>query len=101
MTRLAPSMVFIIGLYAVPALAQEQRGTLAEPIAVAVEPKDDVAAPAQERAAVPAAESKATPQSEPAPSKPDPQDRPQFEGDERGLALEVEPFGWHIRLLGR
>jgi len=101
MTRLAPSMVFIIGLYAGPAAAQE-RVTAAEPIAVAVEPKDDVAAPKTAIEAVPAAESKATLQPpKPPASKTNEKDPPRFEGDERGLALEIEPFGWRVPLFGR
>ena len=94
-------MVFIVGLYAAPVLAEEQRWTLAEPIAVAVEPKDDVAAPTKANAAVPAAESKATPQSEPASSQRGAKGAPKFEDGEGRLALEIEPFGWHIRLFGR
>ena len=103
MTRLAPSMVFIIGLYAVPApaLAADERVTTAEPVAVAVEPQDDLASPSRARGDVPAAESKATAQPAPAPLKRDPSDAPRLEGDERALALEIEPFGWRFRLFGR
>lgn len=94
-------MVFVIGLYAVPAAAAEARATMAEPIAVAVEPKDDAGAPEAARAAVPAAESKAISQPAPATTKPDSKELPPLEGDEHGLALEIKPFGWRIPLFGR